>query len=104
MDAPKLPATSKPKKTFRSKPKSTSSKAVWSADDDCNLINTLLEEREKLAPSDAIGGRVRILRRIPAGGVEKDRFVGEPPVAIPCAADTAKRAFADTLFQRKLQS
>ena len=47
--------------------------------------------------------RVGILRRVAAGGVEKDRFVGEPPVAIARAADAAQRALADALLERELQ-
>ena len=47
---------------------------------------------------------VGVLRRVAAGGVEKHRFVGEPPVAVARAADAAQRAFPDALLERKLQS
>jgi hypothetical protein len=64
----------------------------------------LVQEREALAPPDAVGRRVGVLCRISSSSIEEDRFVGEPPVAVARAADAAQRAFADTLLERKLQA
>ena len=48
--------------------------------------------------------RVRILRRVAAGGVEQDRLVREPPVAVARAADAAQRFLAELLRQREVEA
>ncbi len=64
----------------------------------------LPEQGQKLGPAGAVGLRVGVLRRVAAGGVEKDRFVGEPPVAIARPTDSAQRALPHPLFERELQT
>ena len=63
----------------------------------------LAQQREELAPAQAVGRRIGVLRRIAAGGIEEDRLVGEPPVAVARAADAAQRPLADALLDRELQ-
>src|SRR5262249_24605557 len=41
----------------------------------------VLEQVEKRRPASTIDPRVRVLRRIAAGGVDQHRILGEPPVA-----------------------
>ena len=66
-------------------------------------LAVLAQQREELPPACAVGRRVGVLRRVAARGVEKHRFVGEPPVAVARAADAAQRALAHPLLQRELQ-
>ena len=42
-----------------------------------------------------------LLGRVAAGGVEEDRLVGEPPVAVSSPADTANRLAAETIRQQQ---
>ena len=45
------------------------------------------EKIEESEPALAVALRVEVLRRVAAGGVDQDRFLGEPPVAVARAAD-----------------
>src|SRR4029453_8424574 len=63
-----------------------------------------LQQLEELDPACAVGVGVGILRRVTTCRVEEDSLVGEPPVTVACAADTAQRAFAGALFKWEMQS
>ena len=63
----------------------------------------LLEQGQEFRPAGGVGLGVGILGRVATGGVEKDGFVGEPPIAIARAADAAQRPFSHALLERKLQ-
>ena len=64
----------------------------------------LPQQRQELEPAGAVGRRVRVLGEIAARGVEEDRLVGEPPVAVARAADALQRIAAGFLFERKVQA
>jgi hypothetical protein len=61
------------------------------------------QQRQELAPAEAVGCRIGILRRISAGGIQEDGLIGEPPVAVACATNAAQRSLADALLDRELQ-
>jgi hypothetical protein len=57
-------------------------------------------------PSHAagIGRAVGLLHRVAAGGVDQHRLVGEPPVAVAGAADTAHARVAELLGERERET
>src|SRR5690606_20156282 len=64
----------------------------------------LLQEIQEAEPGGAVRARVAVLRRVAARRVDQHRFVGEPPVAMPRAADAADRARPELLAERKAQT
>ena len=67
-------------------------------------FSVFLEQLEELGPAGAVGVGVGILCRVTASRVEEHRFVGEPPITIARAPDTAERSLAGSLLERKMQS
>ena len=62
-----------------------------------------LQQVEKALPTGAIDRLVGILRRIPAGGVDQHRLLGEPPLAQPRPADAGHRVLPHLGGERKPQ-
>ena len=64
----------------------------------------LLEELEEALPGGRVDVPVALLGGVPAGRVEEDGLVGEPPVAVARAADAADRLAAETVGEREAQA
>ncbi|MNG95652.1 hypothetical protein D3C79_546940 [compost metagenome] len=63
-----------------------------------------LEQVEEAQPGRLVDLGVAVLGGVAAGSVEQHRLVGEPPVAVARAADTADGALAQLRGQREVQA
>src|SRR5439155_1625194 len=64
----------------------------------------LLEELEKALPGGRVDVPVTLLCGVPPGRIEEDGLVGEPPIAVPSAADTTDSFAAKTIREREAQA
>src|SRR5690606_29391310 len=64
----------------------------------------LLKQVEKREPAVLVRGRIGVLCRVAAGGVDEDRVLGEPPVAIAGAADAGDGGRRRAPRERELET
>ena len=67
------------------------------------LATVLFQQVEEATPRGLVHFGVAVLGGVAPGSVEQHRFIGEPPIAMPRAADTADGTAAHGLAQGKLQ-
>ena len=63
-----------------------------------------LQQLQESGPGRGIDGLMAILGRVAAGGVDQDRLVGEPPVAVARAADAAHGVLAELVGEGKVEA
>src|SRR5882757_3629934 len=64
----------------------------------------LAQQLQELGPARGVRPGVRILSRVAPRGIEQDRLVRKPPVAVARPADATQRFLAEFLRERKIQA
>lgn len=83
-------------------------KQVGNADGDNHAVNGLAtavftQQVDKFQPLPGVLNLLALLSGVAPRGIQQNRLVGEPPVAVACAANAAQRGFTEAIRQRELQ-